>query len=207
MNSCNETIVNLKTYRIDVNEIDSENINREENINRQNKNCNVNIYRYKFTETFTSELFKFSKIHQYDERKMFKEAWNIWVEDNRDIINEEYRRLAELGYYGDIFDKMFKSARYYFRNKSSQKKEPVKRRNYVGAQKNLLGSMDEYINSNIGSGHFKPSEGFDEFCKQNINLLKEEIYILQSTGITEPSEIKGKIKKTFKNRYFLAISK
>ena len=33
------------------------------------------IYRFKFTEQFMEELYKFSKIHQYDDRKDFKEAW------------------------------------------------------------------------------------------------------------------------------------
>ena len=170
-------------------------------------NINVNIYRYKFTDEFTNELFKFSKIHQYDDRKVFKDAWNIWLEDNDDLVNTEYRRLKELGYDGDIFDKMFKSARYYFRKKSTEKKEPAKRRIYIGIQKDLLEAMDEHIKLNIVSGTFKPSDGFDEFCKQNVSLLKEEIGILCRAGMTNSDEIKSKIKKTYKNRYFLAISK
>ena len=47
------------------------------------------IYRYKFTEEFMSELFEFSKIHQYDERKDFKEAWKQWTEDNSELIDIE----------------------------------------------------------------------------------------------------------------------
>jgi hypothetical protein len=176
-------------------------------VQKRNENFNVNIYRYKFTEDFTSELFKFSKIHQYDDRKVFKEAWNIWMEDNEDIVNEEYKRLKDLCYDGDIFDKMFKSARYYFRKKSTEKKEPAKRRIYVGSQKDFLEAMDEHIKCNIVSGDFKPSEGFDEFCKENVGLLKEEIAVLCRAGLTDSNEIKSKIKKTYKNRYFLAIRK
>ena len=114
--------------------------------------------------------------------------------------------LLELGYDGDIFDKMFKSARYYFRKKSTEKKEPAKRRIYVGSQKDLLEVMDDHIKSNINSAKFKPSEGFDEFCKQNVALLKEEVSILCRAGMTNSDEIKAKIKKTYKNRYFLAIT-
>jgi hypothetical protein len=179
----------------------------DEKNNQKNDNFNVNIYRYKFTEEFTNELFKFSKIHQYDDRKVFKEAWNIWMEDNENIVNEEFMRLRDLGYGGDIFDKMFKSARYYFRKKSTEKKEPVKRRIYVGSQKDLLEAMDEHIKSSIASSEFKPSDGFDEFCKENVNLLKEEVAVLCRSGLTDSNEIKAKIKKTYKNRYFLAISK
>ena len=178
-----------------------------EDTNQQVANININIYRYKFTDDFTSELFKFSKVHQYDDRKTFKEAWNVWMENNEEIVNLEYRRLKTHGYIGDIYDKMFKSARYYFRKKSTEKKEPVKRRIYVSSQKDLIDSMDEHINCNIESGDFKPSVGFDDFCKQNVDLLKEEIIILQRAGLTDANEIKAKIKKTYKNRYFLAISK
>jgi len=81
------------------------------NMNTINNDINKNIYRYKFTDDFTSELFKFSKVHQYDHRKDFKEAWEIWMEDNDDIVNNEVRRLTNIGYDGDIIDKMFKSAR------------------------------------------------------------------------------------------------
>ena len=118
------------------------------------ENIVSNIYRYKFTEYFMSELSIFSKLHQYDERKDFKEAWRIWLEDNRDIVDEEIKRLHHAGFTGDIEDKMFKSARYYFRKKSTEKKEPAKRRIYVGSQKDLLEAMDDHIKSNINSDIF-----------------------------------------------------
>jgi len=182
----------------------------ESDINKNNKisnDINVNIFRYKFTENFTTELFRFSKIHQYDHRKDFKEAWNIWLEDNDDIVSDEVRRLTNLAYDGDILDKMFKSARYYFRKKGTEKKVPTERRNYVGVNKDLLDAMDEHIKSKINNKNYKPSEGFDEFCKSNINLLKEEVNILCRNGLIDSVEIKKKIKKTYKNRYFLIISK
>ena len=177
------------------------------NVDEKNDINNINIYRYKFTNDFTNELFKFSKVHQYDHRKDFKEAWEIWMGDNENIVDEEVRRLTNLGYEGDIIDKMFKSARYYFRKKSTEKKAPAKRRIYVGSQKDLLETMDEHIKSHINSGDFKPSEGFDEFCKENVDILKEQVNMLCRAGFTDPNEIKSKIKKTYKNRYFLIISK
>jgi hypothetical protein len=54
---------------------------------------------------------------------------------------------------------------------------------------------------------YKPSDGFDEFCKNNMELLKEEVQTLCSNGFTDSNEIKQKIKKTYKNRYFLIINK
>lgn len=177
------------------------------NMNTVNNDINKNIYRYKFTDDFTSELFKFSKVHQYDHRKDFKEAWEIWMEDNDDIVNNEVRRLTNVGYDGDIIDKMFKSARYYFRKKSTEKKAPSERRDYVGTQKDMLDAMDSHIKSKINDSNYKPSDGFDEFCKSNLDLLKEEVSNLCKNGFTDSNEIKQKIKKTYKNRYFLIISK
>lgn len=178
-----------------------------EDLDKDDELFDINIFRYKFCEEFTSQLYKFSKIHQYDHRKDFKEAWNIWIEENDDLVNKEARRLTELDYKGDILDKMFKSARYYFRKKSTEKKEPQKRRSYVGIQSELLTAMDKHILSNKKNPDYKPSSGFDEFCKQNIDLLKIEVNLLCKNGIKDSDEIKKKIKKTYKNRYFMTITK
>ena len=190
-----------------VTSINNDNEERIDETHEGNNHINVSIFRYKFVDEFTSELYKFSKIHQYDHRKDFKEAWKIWTEDNSEIVDEEVNRLTLLGYEGDILDKMFKSARYYFRKKSVGKKEPQKRRVYVGVNKTLLESIDEHIKQNINNIHYKPSDGFNHFCEENIHVLKEEINSLIKSGLTDSTEIKNKIKKTYKNRYFLLINK
>jgi len=161
----------------------------------------TNIYRYKFAEEVAEELDRFSKVHQYDDRVAFKEAWTEWTTDNEDLISAEVRRLTNLGCEGDIVDKMFKSARYYYRKKSTVKKAPAERRNYVGVQKELLDAMDEFILQNDA----KPAIGFVDFCKTHMELLRTEIDILRTNGITERQEIQNKIKKTYKNRYFMQI--
>jgi hypothetical protein len=102
---------------------------------------------------------------------------------------------------------MFKSARYYFRKKSTEKKVPQKRRSYVGIQTELLEAMDKHINANKKNDNYKPSSGFDEFCKQYVEILQIEVVNLFKSGIKDSEEIKNKIKKTYKNRYFMSISK
>jgi hypothetical protein len=172
-------------------------------IQPDNKPANT-IYRYKFREEFVGELYKFSKIHQYDHRKDFKEAWQLWLDDNDVIVSNEERILSSSGYDGDILDKMFKSARYYFRKKSTEKKEPVKRRKYCGLSKDVLDAMDNHIASNINNDDYKPSAGFEAFCTTHSTLLQDESTRL----ITKDSvEIHEKLKKTYKNRYFMFISK
>jgi len=171
-----------------------------------NKPVNT-IYRYKFRDEFVDELYKFSKIHQYDHRKDFKEAWQLWIEENDDIVSDEARILSSSGYDGDILDKMFKSARYYFRKKSTEQKEPAKRRKYCGLAKDVLDAMDKHIASNITNDDYKPSTGFESFCAINSALLKEETSRLIINGFKDTIEIHEKLKKTYKNRYFIFISK
>jgi hypothetical protein len=161
------------------------------------------IYRFKFTEDFMQELYQFSKIHQYDERKDFKEAWELWTEENQDIINEETTRLESLGYDGDVLDKMFKSARYYFRKKSTEKKEPKQRRHYISVTRELLDAMDHHIEENIFNDDYQPKTGFISFCKSNEKILKESITKIFEQGVKDSDLIEDKIKKTYKNRYFM----
>lgn len=203
----------------ETNNIDSiifNNGNVEENRNRKTNDLPkesvdnelpIVIYRFKFTEEFMVYLYNFSKIHQYDDRKDFKEAWNVWTEENDDIIDGEMRRLLTLGYEGDVLDKMFKSARYYFRKKSTERTDPKQRRQYISVTKDLLDAMDRHIENNIYDENYQPKTGFITFCKDNESLLKETISSIFGQGIKESELIEDKIKKTYKNRYFMLTNK
>jgi hypothetical protein len=216
----NDTIINNNVIHIgrdnvnntdDFNGADNNRIDRDGDSIATSNNATVedydinsmNIFRYKFTKEFMDKLYNFSKIHQYDHRKDFKDAWLVWKDENEEFVSDEIRRLNELGCNKDIEDKMFKSARYYFRKKGTEKKAPAIRRDYVGTSKQFISIIDKHIKSNIGS---KPSECYSQFCKDNVDELQIEIKRLVSDGLTEASEIKEKIKKTYKNRYFM-ISK
>ena len=163
------------------------------------------IYRFKFTEDFMAELYTFAKIHQYDHRKDFKEAWTKWTDENSDIISKESDRLIALGYKDEanIDDKMFKSARYYFRKKSPVKPEAKQRRQYISVDHDLLAAIDRHIIDNINS---KPDTTFILFCKNNEGVLRQSIGQMCSKGISDTQIIQNKIKKTYKNRYFLLIN-
>jgi len=167
----------------------------------------INIYRYKFTEQIMEELFTFSKIHQYDERNDFKDAWSVWVDENNEIIDNEIKRLSLLGYNGNILEKMYKSARYYFRKKTNEKKEPVKRRKYISVSKELLDLMDEHIENHMYDNDYQPKKGFVDFCNEQKQILRESITKICDEGTTDPKMIETKMKKTYKNRYFIIVSK
>jgi len=181
----------------------NEEIIKEKKIDKLSED--IAIFRYKFTQEFMDELYKFSKIHQYDERKDFKDAWEVWLEENKDMVNIETRRMYNLGYDGDIFDKMFKSARYYFRKKTEENKEPKERRKYVSVNHDLLDAMDKHIESNKSNKDYQPKNGFITFCHENEELLKSSINIMLEKGMNDSNLIQEKIKKTYKNRYFMMI--
>jgi hypothetical protein len=165
------------------------------------------IFRYKFDSAFVSDLFVFSKIHQYDHRKDFKEAWDVWVANNEELVSSEVRRLTNLGYNDDIIDKMFKSARYYYRKKSTEKRPPAQRRKYVAVDKDLLTAIDTHIKTGLGRENYKPASGFVDFCNNNVELLKTEVASLKKAGFVNHTDMKNKMKKTYKNRYFLLKNK
>jgi hypothetical protein len=167
----------------------------------------VTIFRFKFTEEFMEDLYSFSKIHQYDGRKDFKEAWILWTEAYSELIESETDRLQRLGYDGDCLDKMFKSARYYFRKKCPIKMEPKQRRPYINVTQDLLAAMDAHITLNLGSDDFQPKTGFVSFCINNEIVLKQTISKIFEQGIKDVATIQEKLKKTYKNRYFLLTNK
>jgi hypothetical protein len=178
-----------------------------ENDNEYDLCINPIIFRYKFTQECMDAIYHFSKIHQYDDRNTFKEAWDLWAKENDELISKEINRLEDEHYRGNILEKMYKSARYYFRKKSTKKNAPKERKNYVSVQKTIIDAMDTHIYENIQDEKFKPSSAFVDFCIEHNNLLKEEVTHLMKHGFTDSNEIRCKIKKTYKNRYFLIISK
>jgi hypothetical protein len=173
----------------------------------QRHHHHLSIFRFKFTEEFTGQLYIFSKIHEHDHRKDFKEAWAIWLEENNDFVEKEVNRLENIGYEGDILDKMFKSARYYFRKKSTEKKEPQQRKDYIGVNRELLNKIDEHIQTVVITEKYKPSNAFETFCDENTELLKNEEQWFHNNGLTNREDIKSKLKKTYKNRYFVCTQK
>jgi hypothetical protein len=176
-------------------------------VEEKNNKINAPIFRFKFTEEFMEDLYKFAKIHQYDHRKDFKEAWNIWLEENEDIVQEEEDRMHYLRYDGDVLDKMFKSARYYFRKKSPIKVEPKQRRQYISVSHELLEAMDAHIRTNIGLADYQPKTGFIDFYEANKLLIVQTFRSFFEQNIKDGEFIQTKLKKTYKNRYFMLVSK
>ena len=180
---------------------------------------NITIFRYNFTDEIMTKLTAFAKLHELDDRHAFKDAWAVWLEINKSDIDIESERLLECGYRGDIINKMFKAARYYFKKKDLSKdlskdlldlsndlldkdKDEKKKRFYIALDSEFLASIDLHISRNC---NIKPSVGYNSYCESNALLIKNEIArIFAEDHVSINSKIcNQKIKKAYKNRYFI----
>ena len=168
----------------------------------------ASVFRFKFTDEVVSCITNFAKVHQYDIRENYKEAWSEWVDENDEMIYQEKRRLENLGYNGDVEEKMYKAGRYYFRKKTTQL-EPTKsaRRKYISSSRELIDAMDSHILENIQNENFTPAESFDNFCENSRTILLDEIKNTMQKVNLSKDEMTHKIKKTYKNRYFIVSRK
>ena len=163
---------------------------------------NQKVFRFKFAQEVTDSITEFATTHQYDDRHEYKESWEKWCSEHALLIENETARLKELGYTGDVVDKMFKSGRYYFRTKSHGKKKEVERRKYTGLSRETLRSMDTYISSVALPDKLAPAASYNEYCVRNVEVLRKEVNsLVQDLGF-DSELVTDKLKKTFKNRYF-----
>jgi len=169
-----------------------------------NEEIKIKTYRYKFSGDFLEHLKEFSRIHRFDDSVTFKDNWEIWCKENKKIIETEINILKEKGYEGNILVKMYKSARYYFKIKSNIKTKPNKRRNYIGLDIEFRDLMDEHIENKCGRQEMKPSNGFINFMDSEEYKEEIEIETLRLKSFNLGNDvILNKIKKTYKNRYFI----
>jgi len=193
-------------------------------LNEGKNNIRIKTYRFVFSEPVVEELEYFSKLHQFDDRKTFKDTWKEWFysENIHPIMTQEINRLVSTGYKGNIEEKMFKSVRYYFLKKPANKPadEKKKRKQYIGLSDEFLKTIDHHIisclNANMKSNTNKtvnhvtvldvqPAEAYEDFCTNHTEQIQKEIAyfseITQKTSI-DVKELYMKFKKTYKNRYY-----
>ena len=191
------------------------------------------IFRFDFAPNVVSKISEFAKLHIDEDRKEYKKAWEPWCEENKEMIAEEIRRLKQTGYDGDITDKMYKAGRYYFRKKSKKaKKEQGEqasagqaaaagqagganvevpkgkgngngKRMYIAVKSETLAYIDRHIKEHINDNDFSPKTGYDKFLKTSAEIVRSESEHLKRKFEMSDSDIKTKVKKTYKNRYYI----
>ena len=205
------------------------------------------VLRFEFSSEIIEQVTAFANVHRYDDRKTYKESWTAWLahDEIATLLTAEIARLNDLGYKGDVADKLFKSGRYYFRGKQlqpqiqsqnqnqnqnhsqsqsqsqtqTQSQKPSRVR-YVTVSRSLLDVMDEHIERGVRSNNaYTPATGFTDFCNAHADdtMLKAEVASLferyspattatATTATATTKTICEKLKKTYKNRYFMIMN-
>lgn len=163
-----------------------------------------NIFRYKFDSPIVNLINTFATTHKYDDASQFRDEWDEFIEDNKASIDREKQRLTNAGYTGDINSKMYKSARYYFKNKSTEKKKSKQRRKYVTLNKGFLADMDRHISTVAFPQEMKPAHAYNNFISDATysEKLDDALQKMLDNDWKEP-DAESKLKKTYKNRYFI----
>jgi hypothetical protein len=184
----------------------------------------IKTNRHTYSEEVVEQLSSFAKVHEYDGRKEFKEAWQKWMEepDIKNMIGSEVSRLTVNGLSGDILDRMYKSARYYYRKKCGGETvtEPTVRKEYEGLPRTVLKTIDDYIYSEInrniaetekGGNHIitiTAAKSFTTYCKLHYDVISDLLPPMndEDKGNTnmreELKKVTDRLKKTYKNRFY-----
>ena len=161
----------------------------------------LKLCRFVLSKDLQGSINTFGKNNAELTRQEFNDAWTRWLEHNQSIIKNEENELKKKGFTGNLDDKMYKSARYYFRKKPAEKKAPKERRKYVALEREVIESIDNHIgehHNNLGS----PAKCYKNYMENNNTIVQEEYKRLQEDNKLSLSECEEKIKKTYKNRYF-----
>jgi len=176
----------------------------------QGMQMRTRVLRFEFSDALVEHLTAFAQLHQYDDRKTYKKAWTEWMANAEiaTLLNADAARLKCLGYEGDVADKLYKSGRYYFREKKANansecKNDAIQRsRKYIMLGRELLTAMDEHIERGLRQCDYTPAKGFAEFCQLDIASYHSEVARL-SEVMSSGEDVSDKLKKTYKNRYFM----
>jgi hypothetical protein len=160
-------------------------------------------HHFNYSDEFAEKLANFAMAHLDDKNKEFKAAWTSWNDENNLMIECEIAKMKAAGYQWSVEDKMYFSARYYYRKKAIREQtEPTDddvispRKKYECIDKNVLIQMNEHIlsqielsthdsQSGIVVSNMTPSKSFADYCKR-FGICKDD----------------ANIKKNYKNLYW-----
>lgn len=172
----------------------------------------IKKYRYSFSKEFLIELDNFSHGHIDDNRNIFNDAWSKWMIDNSVIVENEKKILLDMGYIGDIAEKMYHHARFSLRKKrvkdikkkgdikigevifdseyeTKKKRKSCKISLTISERKEWLKKIVSHIETIIENNRsISPSHAFAEFS-----------YMIDNYDLFDY------LKKSYKNKYYLLV--
>tara|TARA_X000000368_G_scaffold338332_1_gene276296 strand:- start:1525 stop:2061 length:537 start_codon:yes stop_codon:yes gene_type:complete len=160
-------------------------------------------YRFKFNKELLDSIKEFSKLHSNDNCDDFLDAFHLWKRVNNEIISLEEKRILDLGFNGNIEEKIYKSARYYFKNKknTTYKLNKQLKTNYIPRNPVFFKMMETYINKNPIKASLLYKEFINETDTHILSEINTEIVRLKTFELNQ-TECLQKIKKMFNNAYY-----
>ena len=126
-------------------------------------------FRFVYSPEIETMLRTFAKEHEEEERKQFKQSWQVFVEENRPLLEGESERITREGYDKDVYAKMFHTIKYYYVKKSKKQKQneeyektegSTKERTYNKLGKEWIGNIVNFIKDDLemykGTKEMKP---------------------------------------------------
>lgn len=139
-------------------------------------------HHFKYSDDFSQKLSAFATEHLEDKNKAFKMAWIVWKNDNSDLVKTEIANMTHAGYQGSVEEKMYFSARYYYRKRAIREQQTPEentvsspRKKYESIDKEILTQMSNHILSQIYKGDTvegqlisksTPSKSYEDYCSK-----------------------------------------
>ena len=165
-------------------------------------------FHFRFSEKAERAVAAFAEKHQAEPRLVYKAAWADWKDSHGALMKEEERRLRQLGYLGDVEDKMYKAGRYYFGRTRLRTREPPPpnavphdEHRYRRVGKGVLAMMDTQIRNHMGDPTWTPQRGLAELLGAEPDALGADILRMERDWGMEREVAADKLKRTYKNRY------
>ncbi len=207
-----------------VNKIEQKNIFAKANIKIQKT-------KYIFSEEFSKALHEFSKEHYKEHLKVFRGSWTTWIDriDIREKIQIEIEKMRANHFTEteeELMQKIYTSARFYYRKKEkrgkrktqtqtqTQTQENKNQKKYIGFSRSFIRMMDNEINEQLMKSaelnamiKINQKEAFKKFTMNHISEINMELGQLKRKYDTQEEEfiareIAYKIKKAYQNRFY-----
>jgi len=173
----------------------------------------VTKFRFVYSPEIETILREFAKEHEGEERKQFKQSWNVFMEENKLLLDNESKRIKQEGYDKDVYAKMFHTIKYYYVKKSKKQKQqqeqhnqeekeekeenkvpeshPPKQRSYNKLGKQWIQTITTFIKDDLESykhtKEMKPEYSYNRFLEKHA---------------TEDEELQLRVKKSYKTQYY-----
>lgn len=185
----------------------------------------VKPVRFNFTHEFVEEIREFTRAHCDLPRAVFQKEWKVWIQEKASDIDRQRDRLSKMGCektMDEILTKMYKSARFYHKNKVEQSDSDVSagssesedtKEKIKGFSKGFLRLMDDHIRDQIMESMddvsmmstITPNEAYRSFCEDCVDEITQELVDLRhkhDSMVLDKSFVAAKLEKSYKNRFY-----